>query len=807
MYLVAISFAWVLGIIFASIFSMPLPLILTGFLPVPLMFIFKNRIKILVLTGLCLFSFFGAAFYYPIAHSYNQQAELISGSVVIQIKGSVDSQPEAKDKYSHIRLSVNEVKAGADWQTSSGNILLLVPRFPEYKYGDKLEVRGLLENPPVFEDFDYQAYLAGKDIYFMMYFPQVEIIDRASGINILGWIYSFRNNLAQSLSAALPEPQASLAQGIVLGIRSSIPDSLKTNLSVTGTAHLLAISGVNLTIIAGLLVALGIWLFGRRRYLYVWLTLFIIWFYLLLTGVQAPVVRATIMASIFLIAELLGRQKNIFASLFFSAAIMAGVNPEILFDVSFQLTFTAMLGLIFIAPPLRNLSRQIIFQKIGEEGFKVKTLILVTDSLSVSLGAIIAICPIMAFYFGIFSFVGPVATLLITPSLSPIIIFGSITAMVGLASPPLAQGLGWITWLFLSYMLLLVNGFASIPLAAINTGKISANWVYFYYSILTLTILVKANIKKLVKILPMVISTVNNGFNNISAQFVKLQLKLIVIPLLLGAFFSTFSAATLPDENLHVSILDIGEGDSILIQTASQNILIDGGPSPQAVCLGLGSKLPFWSRNFDLVILTHPHSDHLSGLIEVLKRYKVKQILMPDTLSDSPTYKEWLNLIETKQIPFTIARSGQKISLNSYSEIEILNPTDLSISKSENEMENNGIVVRLSRGQISFLFTADIGQPAELNLIQTQANLKSTVLKVAHHGSDSSSTSEFLAVSRPQLAVISVGSDNQFGHPGKQTLNRLKNWVGSENNLYRTDKSGTIEFTTDGKSLWVKTKK
>ena len=156
----------------------------------------------------------------------------------------------------------------------------------------------------------------------------------------------------------LPEPQASLAQGIVLGIRGNIPQSLNNDFARSGTAHLLAISGINLGIMAGILLSIGIWLFGRRHYLYVWLALGIVWFYAAITGMNPPVVRGAIMASLFLVAELLGRQRSAIVALTLAAAVMVGVSPYILGDASFQLSFLAMAGLIFLSPVFRNLGRR-----------------------------------------------------------------------------------------------------------------------------------------------------------------------------------------------------------------------------------------------------------------------------------------------------------------------------------------------------------------------------------------------------------------------------------------------------------------
>ena len=242
---------------------------------------------------------------------------------------------------------------------------------------------------------------------------------------------------------------------------------------------------------------------------------------------------------------------------------------------------------------------------------------------------------------------------------------------------------------------------------------------------------------------------------------------------------------------------------AMLIQRGSQQVLIDGGPSPQTIGLALGKKMPFWDRTIELVVLTHPHADHLTGLVTVLQRYQVKQVLYPDLDYQLPLYDEWLNLIEEKNVKSTIAEAGQQIDLGEGVVITVLNPQQHPLSGTESDIDNNGMVLRLSMGEVSLLLTADIFWEAEFELICRRADLSSTVLKVAHHGSDTSTTEEFLAVANPQLAVISVGADNPFGHPSDAVMERLTEKLGA-GNIYRTDEYGTIEFITDGERLWVK---
>ena len=635
-----------------------------------------------------------------------------------------------------------------------------------------------------------------------MLYPKIEILESGKGFKPLEWVYSVRNHLSQTLTELLPEPQASLAQGIILGKRGTIPSSLKDDFSRTGTAHLLAISGLHLTIVAGILLSVGIWLFGRRRYVYIWLALGVIWLYAVLTGMHPPIVRGAIMASLFLTAELLGRQRSAITALTFAAAIMVGISPQILWTASFQLSFLAMAGLIFIAPPLQALGKKVVSKTLGEGGAVVSIANITTDSLGVTLGAVIAIWPVVAYYFGIVSFVGPLATFLALPALPGIIISGALAGVLGLVALPLAYPIGWLVWLFLSYLLLVVNVFAALSISSTEIGSVDTTLIAGYYLLLAIAIWLNSNRNKLANLIPQTTTRLKSGVID-SFKLSRLPMKWIIPPLLVIAILVSVAAATLPDDNLHVSFLDVSEGDAILIQTpAHQDILIDGGPSPQAICLELGKQMPFWDRTIDLVILTHPHADHLTGLIEVLQRYKVKQVLYSDLDYESPLHNEWLSLIKEKDIKYAIIQAGQQIDCGEGVTMNVLNPQKPPLSDTQSDIDNNGVVLRLSMGDISFLLTADIFWETEFELIARRVNLRSTVLKVAHHGSDTSTTREFLAVANPQIAVISVGAGNSHGHPSPEVMERLTEIVG-EDKIYLTSEQGTIELTTDGERLWI----
>jgi len=338
-------------------------------------------------------------------------------------------------------------------------------------------------------------------------------------------------------------------------------------------------------------------------------------------------------------------------------------------------------------------------------------------------------------------------------------------------------------------MLLVVKAFTAIPF--IEDGSVDTTLLWVYYSALALFIWLISNREKALGLVP-------KADNFISG----LPRKWVIPPLLVVAILASLTAATMPDDNLHISFLDVGQGDAILIQRGSQQVLVDGGPSPQAIGLALGEKMPFWDRTIELVVLTHPSADHVAGLVEVLHRYKVKQVLYPDLDFKSNIYDEWCSLLEEKDIKCTLAQAGQRIDLGEVI-IGVLNPQIPPFTGTGSDIDNNGVVLRLEMGEVSFLLTADIMWEAEFELIDRRASLTSTVLKVAHHGSATSTTAEFLAVVNPELAVISVGESNTFGHPTKEVIDRLEQKLGSEN-IYRTDDNGTIEFITDGERLWVR---
>jgi competence protein ComEC len=807
MWLLYVSCAWVAGVFLGSKVSPPLLALSLGLIPFALIPFLPGSKKTLIVAGLCLLALLGGGLRFSSSlppvdeHSlcfYNDKG-------IMEIQGMVAEEPDIRDRLCLLTFTASEVTVNGEREEVSGTALIQAPRYPTYRYGDVLKITGKLETPEPFDNFDYKSYLERQGIYSVIYYPGVEILDRGQGFKPWQWIYSLRERLSASLARALPEPQGSLAQGILLGLRSNIPDSLNQAFSRTGTAHILAISGLNISIVIAMFLSLGILVFGRQRSTYIWLALVATWLYTLLAGMNPPVIRAAIMGSLFLIAEYLGRQGSAIIALAFAAAVMVGIQPQLLWSVSFQLSFLAMAGLIFFYPYFQTWGRKGAGRFFKNREKIVPTASIITDGFAATLAAIVAVGPLIAYNFGVVSLVGVPATFFSLPALPVIIVTAALVAFVGLFAMLAAQILGWLAWLFLSYFLSVVQGFDALPFSSFQVATISTWHIWGYYAILAGVIAFLNYRKQLADFSSRLTSGIRRVAEGIPKPRLGFSTKWLVLPLLVVAILVWSVALTMPDDKLHVSFLDVGQGDAILIQTPNgQDILIDGGPDPQKINLELSKKLPFWDRTIDLVVCTQPQADHITGLIEVLQRYKVKQVLEPGLSYNSSIHQEWCSLVEEKQIKRDKAQAGQEIDLgNAGIKLEVLNPPASLWVGTSDDVNNNGVVLRLSWGKFSFLFTADIGEEVEFELIGQRANLKSTMLKVSHHGSKTSTSQQFLAAVNPEVAVISVGEDNSFGHPSPEVLERLIDRLG-EDNVYRTDEDGTIEFITDGEKLWVR---
>jgi competence protein ComEC len=785
--LIILSLAWVIGVWLGSQLALS-PLWFLAAV-IPLFFVLARRWRgQAVVTGLAILSLVGGALFFQSGENeidQNHVAFYIDGQTYT-FDGTVSRPPEAKEKSQALRLSDVTIDADSGQRVLAGAVLVYVPPFPEYRYGDRITLTGKLLEPPVFDTFDWRAYLARDEVFATIMSPLVTDVESGQGNTVLSAIYNVRQKLADGIAAALPEPHASLAQGLSLGIRANIPDDVNQAFSASGTTHLLAVSGQNLAIIAGVLLFAVRGLIGRRRYWYVWLAMAAVWGFTVLSGLAPPVVRGAVMASVFLLAEFLGRQKSAAPALCFTAAIMIAANPQLLWSASFQMSFAAMAGLVFLLPPLDDLSRRLVLKFPGENSRFYGLSRYLAGGFAVTTAAVAGVLPLVAYYFGNISLIGGIATIAAAPAL-PLIIFGGLlTGAAALVHPIFAIPFGSFTWLGLSYLLAAVEFFARVPPLHVTT--LSPILIWLFYGILAVVAVLLWRWQR-------------GQTEAVSSRPVKLgRFVSIGVPsLILTAVLVSNTPLVAGDHRLQVTFFDVDQGDAIYIRTpAGQDILIDGGPSPQRLAQELSKKMPFWDRTIELVVSTHADADHLTGLVEALKRYKVGQVVEPGVPADTDLYREWRQLVSDKGVPETAVSAGQRIRLEGGLEFEIYNPYDPSIT----DTNASCLVLGLDYGAVSFLFTGDLPQSAEQELIYRRLLPDTTVLKVAHHGSSGSTGSSFLAVTSPEIAAIQVGK-NSYGHPTPEVLSALEAAC-IQNGVFRTDTTGSITFIIDGRTLWLK---
>lgn len=774
-----------------------------------LFLLLARRFRVLLLVAVCLALIVGGFWRSQTWASPSSQGDLLlyNGYGVMEVKGTIAGDPEVLDRGIRFTLDIEQVVAEGVAKPASGKVLVytrLIPptrtlhKYPYFRYGDVLEIKGRLETPPQYETFDYRAYLAIEGIHSIISFPE-RITFISPGYDVLSYIYRLRTALAESLASHLPEPEASISQAILLGIRVNIPGALSGAFSRTGTTHILAISGQNLSILAGLLVAFGVWLLGRRYHLHILLALLIIWFYATLTGLIPSVVRAAIMATVFLVAELLGRPGRAAPATFLAAALMVGLRPSILADVGFQLSFLAMLGLIFLAPRFHAAWTKLVDERLKDRWWYA-ALGLTMDSLGVSLAATLFTWPVIAQTFGIVSIVGVPATILLLPVLPAIILLSAATAFTGLALPVAAQVMAWVAWLPLAYMVAIAQTFASFPFASMPAHLANPALLVSYYAAMAAGVWFASNPRahsQLIKSLALKLAV--PGSAAISYIVFYRAGKWLVAALVVLASLVWIGVLTAPDGRLHISFFDVGGAQAVLIQTPDgKNILVDGGPSPEKLNTALGSKLPFWQRRLHLVVLTAPEPSRLPGLINVLRRYQVDRVLESETRllpqgTLPASYYEWRREIKNRSIPSTTAAAGQRVDLGSGYRLEVVYPQAHSSTASPVNADDTRAIIRVEAGQISFLLGADVDEERVKDLLAQHVILKSTVLQIPRSQTEIYSSRVLLEAAAPEVVVAPAALSGQgtgVNQGAAQTIT--------------LEPSGTIEFITDGKGLWVK---
>ena len=787
--LVYFGLGWGAGIFLASLLQPPAALLaLAMVLPLSLFFLWRDSRRVRLLAGCGLFLVLGAGRYMLALPRFDEgDLATYNDRGWVTLRGMVAGEPDVRSSYANLRLRVDHLLIESDSYIVEDLALVRVPRYPEYRYGDRLEVSGLLETPPEFEDFSYKDYLARQGIYSLMQRARVTLLSRDGGSPLWRMLYAFKSRAHQTIAAILHEPQASLLTGILLGVETGIPPDLMADFSVTGTTHIIAISGFNFAIIAGLLSAMGTRLFGRAHSFYFALVGIVL--YMIFVGASGAVVRAAVMGALYAWGVHLGRRTDALNSTVAAALLMTLWNPQWLWDLGFLLSFAATLGLVLFTDPLQQrfegmLARLLPVAWVGPVSA------FLNEALVVTTAAQITTLPIILYNFRQLSLVTLVTNLLILPVQPAVMLWGGVATVAGLIWSPLGRVLGWVAWLFLAYTIEMVKLTAAVPHASVSLGRVSAGAVWAYYGLLIGGVWVMGQDEEKRK-----------------AWWSKLTHRLPARALVGGLFVVLVlvwvAAGSLPDGKLHVVFFDVGQGDAIFIQSPTGcQVLVDGGPDPATLLARLGGQMPFWDRVLDLVILTHPDADHLTGLVPVLERYRVGQVFDAGPPTLNPTYVRWQELLAEKGIAVLDSRAGTQVALGDGVMLTVLHPGQTLVAGTEADSNNNSIVTRLVMGQVSLLLTGDIESPVEDELSRSGQPLASTVLKAAHHGAGTSSSPAFLEAVRPQLVVISVGGENRFGHPSPEVLSRLAAYP-----VLRTDERGNIEVSTDGQHFWVKTQR
>jgi competence protein ComEC len=797
--LVFVAVAWTAGLVIAHHWLDPAgvePMALALLLPLPLgAIVLWRRDRAVLLGSVCSLALILGATRFLLAAPAFEDATFVghyNDTGRITLEGVVQDYPDMRSTWTDLEVRAEWIETGSGRFAVEGTILVQTSQFPGYHYGDRLRLTGMLRTPPEVEGSAYRANLASRNIHSVLGRASAERMGQGAGNPLRGVIYTVKERASDTIARLIRDPEAALLQGMLLGIEGGIPREVYADFNATGTSHIIVISGANIMVVAAFFSRAGKRLVGKRRSY--WPTLIGIGLYVLLVGGDPVVFRAGVMGALYVTARHIGRAPTAYVSLLASVLLLTAIEPASLWNVGFQLSFASTLGLVFLTPPIAQGAERGL-QRLTSSQAAQQALRYGIDLLAVTLAAQIMTLPLVVHWFGRLSLVAPLTNLLILPAQTPIMAAGALAAMVGQIPwlEPLAQAIAWIPWLCLAYTTAVVQWMANWPFAAIHAGQASGGLLVGYYL--------------LIGILVWPSRQVRHELSRLAGGLAKQLPSRMGLGLILSAcILAWLACAQLPDGKLHVAFLDVGQGDAILITSPQgQQILVDGGPSPSALTTALGKEMPFWDRSIDVVILSHPDADHLTGLTEVLKRYRVGAWLDNGLPREEANYLYCQQLLQQKGVAQAVARAGQRLELGRGVILDVLHPGTKPISGTRSDSNNNSIVLRLVWEQASFLLTGDAQAEAERMLLKSGQVLSAGILKVGHHGSGESSTFEFLEAVGPQYAVISVGASNRSGLPAAEALERLAQ--SGDVTILRTDEHGRVEFTTDGWTLQVRTER
>ncbi|MFH0801736.1 MAG: DNA internalization-related competence protein ComEC/Rec2 [bacterium] len=742
--------------------------------------------RILILVLLTAGTFFGGIFLRLEAEKKTLRDELAPWKEKeVCLEGVLTQDMRKLGRGKAFLLRVEGVQGAECLQKLSG--LILVRLYPEETdfsnkapvalssliFGARISARGILSEPSRATnpgESDYRLSLRRQGINSILTIKSTEdllILGPGGGNPLWAFSYAVKRKLYEIIRKALPEPDASLLIGILLGEPSALEEELLSAFRGTGTLHLLAASGLNVGIV--ILFCLGLFhLMGiSRRWACFW-ALPLILFYTLLAGASSSIVRAAIMGAMACLAVFFERENDLPATTFLAAFLMLIMKPFWLFDIGFQLSFLSVFSILWLTPALNR-----YFSALPPW---------LSMPLAVSLACQIGLWPLLAFYFNQFSLIAPLANLLVVPAASILLPMGLIQAVLGAVFLPLSYPVAGLNWLLMQYLEKTVRFLDRLPGAGFSLPTPPFWATLLFFGLLAALILME------------------------QSRLPVSREAAVLIGLCLLAAILWWQALKAPPP-MEVTFLDVGEGESTCIRMPSgETILIDGGPASRWLDRGEKTVLPFLRRRgvrlIESLIITHPHQDHLGGIPAILEKIPAGRIFSNGEDSSLPAFRAVQSLAEREKIPWQTLRSGQNIALADGASLLILNPSELLPPEDREEINDNSLAFIFKWRTIKILFAGDIGRQVEKKILASGMPLECDLLKVAHQGSSGSSGSEFLRKARPRYCVISAGRKNRFNHPSPKTLERLKE-AGAF--ILRTDRDGAVTLTSDGKKIRIAT--
>lgn len=686
------------------------------------------------------------------------------------ITGYLVEPPDYRDAYTNLRVKVTNVDTGDGDLKAGGLLLVRVDANQTFHYGEIVRLRGKLKTPPENEDFSYRDYLAAQHIHAYMSSAEVTILPGNGGNPISAALYALKEKSLANIYRIFPDPESSLLAGILLGVDTGLTQELQQAFKDTGTAHIIAISGFNISIIAGLFFLFFSRFFGPR-----WgsaLAVIGIVFYTVLVGGSAAVVRAAIMGSLALFARQIGRRQFALNTLLAVALVMCLWNPLYVWDVGFQLSFFATLGLILYAEPFSQFAANLLTRYFPLSSVE-KIIQPLSDFVLLTFAAQLTTIPIMAYHFQRISLISFIANPFILPAQPAVMILGGLAVFLSLLWIPLGQLAAWVAYPFAAYTIRVVELFDRVPHGTLYLGDFSLGFVILFYAALLFATFGWARLGEWIQAARERAGTLGAG-----TAIVALSLALLMIWRAASAF---------PDKLLHVTFIDVGSADAVLIKTPSgKSVLINGGASVTILSDELGRRLSAFDRKLDWLVVANPEEEQIAALPRVLERYPSDAVLWSGNRQASFSSRVLDEYLALQTIPLTMAEPGETLDLGEGATLKILT------------VGPRGSVILIEWQNFRALLPVGMSFEA-LDELQNGASVGPvSVLSLADAGYAPSNPPEWIANLNPELIVLNVAAGDINGMPDAETLETIKDY-----SLLRTDQNGWIEITTNGEQMWV----